>query len=423
MPPPRQRVAVIGAGISGLTAAYLLRQTHDVTVFEAEARPGGHANTVTLGTGPAAVHVDTGFIVYNETTYPGFSALLRELDVPTQPGDMSFGSTCERCGISFSSHGLGGLFAQRRNLLRVGQWRLLPDLNRFYRHARAAMARHPMPSLTLGQYAARFGGERPLVGHYLVPMAAAIWSAPPAEVLNMPFAHLARFLDNHGLIGWGERLQWRTVAGGSRVYVQRLINALPDDAVRTSAPVQLVTRPDVGGVCVRVAGADESFDAVVLACHADQALALLGDASNEERDALTGFTYTANEVVLHTDDSALPRDAAARASWNVTVEDCRAPSPQLAMTYDMNRLQALDGPVSYCVSVNPGDQLDPAQIISRHTYTHPRYNRDAVEALAATARIQGLRSTYFAGAHLGYGFHEDGYQSGARVAAALQDAL
>lgn len=415
------RIAVVGAGISGLAAAYLLRRRHEVRVFEREPQAGGHAHTLTVGTRTGDLGIDTGFVVYNETTYPGFSGLLRELEVPTQPGDMSFSCRCDRCGVEYSSRGLGGLFADIRNVARPSHLRLLPDLLAFYRRAERLLAPGQRDARTLGDEVRALGPGRAVVAHYLVPMAAAIWSTPPREILNFPLHYLLRFLHNHGLIGWGRTLQWRTITGGSREYIRRVVAALPRGTLQTGTPVTSVRREATGAV-VETPSGHERFDAVVLACHADDALALLADATPAERDALGGFSYTQNRVVLHRDPRLLPRHQRARASWNVSVHDCHRPGEQVTMTYLMNRLQSLSGRTAYCVSVNPPAALRESRVIASFTYAHPRYTFETLAAQRATEALQGVNRTYFAGAHLGYGFHEDGFQSAARVAALLRAA-
>jgi predicted NAD/FAD-binding protein len=415
------KVAIIGAGISGLTVAYNLRGVHDVALFEAGENAGGHADTVLVARRGAQVPIDTGFIVYNTTTYPGFSALLRELGVPTQPSDMSFGCSCLRCGIEYSSRGFSGVFADMRNLTRPSHWALLAGLRRFFRDGAELLADGTRADRTLGEYTDEIGAASSITGHYLLPMAAAIWSTPPAQVRDMPFDLFVRFLHNHGLIGWGRRLRWRTIAGGSRQYVRRLLAALPAGTLQAACPVGAVSRSGTW-VTVTGGGRRRRFHAVVFACHADQALALLADAGEEEREALAAFRYATNRVVLHADGRLLPRHRRACASWNVTTADCRSPSPQLTMTYDMNRLQSLsaEGRGSYCVSVNPAGGLEPGRIIAERNFTHPLVTRESIAAQARIAVLQGRRSTYYAGAHLGYGFHEDGYQSGVRVADLLR---
>lgn len=412
------KIAVVGAGISGLTAAYLLRREHEVTVFERGSRPGGHANTMAVRDGARSIGVDTGFIVYNETTYPGFTALLSELGVPTQPSDMSFGSTCERCGIGFSSRGIRGLFADASSLVRPALWSIPTALLRFYRDGNRALAQPAGQPLTLNEYADRFGRDSSMIRHVLLPMTSAIWSTSRADAGEMPFMSFVRFLANHGVLGWRHQLEWRTVMGGSQTYVRRLTECLPAGSMRVDSPVQSIHRTPAGPVVN--AGREERFDAVVLACHADEAAGLLCDADADEAGALSGFSYTNNRVVLHTDAGLLPRHSRVRASWNVVTADCTHPS-STKLTYDMNRLQSLRTRQQFCVSVDPGPDLDPGSVLAVHEYAHPKRTLRTEEAQRRLETVQGRRATYYAGAHLGYGFHEDGYQSGLRVARLLQE--
>ncbi|MDA0366503.1 MAG: FAD-dependent oxidoreductase [Chloroflexi bacterium] len=419
------KVAIVGAGVGGLSAAYHLRAAHDVTLFERERTAGGHAHTAIVPTRDGPLPVDTGFIVYNEATYPGFTRMLRDLDVPTQASDMSFSSHCRACSLEFSSRGARGFFAQPASWLRPEHWWLLRDLRRFFAEARRMLDTGSDRQLTLGAYLEAWPGSRGLGRHFLVPMAAAIWSTAPAAVLRFPLAYLLRFLDNHGLIGLGRTLQWRTVRGGSREYVRRMLATLPARAVRTAVDLRAVTRSAGSDgrprVTVHVDGASEGFDAVVLATHADQALRLLTDATSQERAALSGFGYTTNRVVLHRDQSLMPRRAAARASWNVLTADCARPGAELTMTYDLSRLQSLPGPDRYYVSVNP-PALAQRDVIAEYAYEHPQYDFGTLAAQRRVEAIQGEHGVYFAGAHLGHGFHEDGFRSGAAVARRIESA-
>ncbi|MBL9076355.1 MAG: FAD-dependent oxidoreductase [Planctomycetes bacterium] len=406
----RRRLAIVGTGVSGLVAAERLCRVHDVTVFEAEPRIGGHTHTVEVD-GPAGrLAIDTGFIVCNDRSYPGFLALLARLGVPLRPSTMSFSVRCERTGLEYNGSTFGQLFAQRRNLLRPRFWGMLRDILRFHRDATGWRG----TDATLGSVLASGRYGRAFADHYLVPMMAAIWSAEPQRLLAMPADFFVRFFDNHGMLQVHGRPQWFTVVGGSRSYLGPL-TAPFRDRIRTAAPVAAVRRAATG-VDVQVAGEPaERFDGVVLAVHSDQALRLLADADDAERRLLAAIPYQANDVVLHTDERLLPRRRRAWAAWNYHLP--ATPAVRATVTYCMNLLQGLPGPVTYNVTLNRTEAIDPARVLRRFVYHHPVFDAAGVAAQRAIAAQNGVRRTWFCGAWCGFGFHEDGVQAALRVAA------
>jgi predicted NAD/FAD-binding protein len=401
------KIAIVGAGIAGNTAAYRLRREHEITVFEAADYVGGHTHTVDVAVAGQHFAVDTGFIVFNDRTYPQFSALLAELGVESQATSMSFSVSCERTGLEYNGTSLAALFADRRNLVRPSFYRLLADIVRFGRDARAFAATGD-DTMTLAQFLAARGYSRALTEHYVVPMTAAIWSAPAAQALEMPARFLFEFFANHGMLSIDDRPQWRTVRGGSARYVEALV-AGHRSRIRTRCAVTAVTRVPQG-VLVRARNAEpELFDAVFLACHSDEALALLADADALEREVLGAIRYHDNEAVLHTDARLLPRCRRAWASWNYRVAGAAGAPP--LVTYHMNTLQRLAAPVELCVTLNGAQRVAPERVLGRYRYAHPHFDAAAVAAQARHSELDGARRTFFCGAYWRNGFHEDGVVS------------
>lgn len=410
-------IAIVGAGIAGLTAARALCGYHQVTVFEAADRPGGHTHTLDVPAGGRSFAVDTGFIVFNERTYPRFIALLDELGVAWQPTVMTLSVSAAHTGIEYSGAGLGGVFAQPGNALRPAFWGLLRDIRRFGPALRAAL-----PTLasdvTLADFARAHGFGPLLYDHYLLPMASAVWSCPSGQVREFPARFFGEFFDHHGLLTFRERPRWRVLCGGSRAYLEPLMAPFAT-RVRLRTPVVGITRT-AAGVTVRTAHGDAArFDAVVLACHSDQALRMLTDPSDAERAVLGALPYARNEVVLHTDTAVLPRARRAWACWNYRVSGA---DQAAQVSYNMNLLQGLDAPETFCVTLNGAAGVDPRRVLARMVYHHPVYTTAGMRARARLADISGVRGTWYAGAYWGDGFHESGVVSGQQAAAALLGA-
>jgi predicted NAD/FAD-binding protein len=407
------RIAVVGAGISGLSAAYLLARSHTVTLYEQDTRLGGHAETHDVVIDGRTFPVDTGFMVFNTRTYPNFCRLLDELGVQSRSSDMSFSVRCRRCGLEYSSVGIDGLFAQRSRVLSGGHWRLLSDIRRFFRLGRLALA-GGLETRTLGEFLDQGGFGDQLARHFVLPMGGAIWSASPREMRRFPAASYLRFMANHGLLAAVGQPQWRSVLGGSRSYVLALAARLGPH-VHTGTPVRAVSRHDRGVSITAVDGTATQHDAVVIATHADQALAMLADSSPRERDALGRFRYSTNDTWLHSDERFLPEEPYARASWNCDLADCRDPGSPLSVTYDLNRLQGHRPGRALLCTLNPLAAV-AGRPIARMSYTHPILDAAAIEGQGLISGMNGERRTWFCGAHLRYGFHEDGVASAVTVA-------
>ncbi|WP_416770532.1 NAD(P)/FAD-dependent oxidoreductase [Pseudomonas sp. RHF3.3-3] len=412
------KIALIGSGISGLTCAYLLNRQHSITLFEAAEWIGGHTHTVEVTVNGQRHAIDTGFIVFNDWTYPNFIRLLGQLGVGHKPTEMSFSVHDPASGLEYNGNNLNSLFAQRSNLLSPGFWGMLRDILRFNRQALADLEQQRIAAdTTLGAYL-RDGryGER-FIQHYIVPMGAAIWSMSLADMLGFPLQFFVRFFSNHGLLSVNDRPQWRVIEGGSSSYVAPLTAGFRQN-IRLNCPVTRVER-DEQGVVIHSAAGSERFDKVVFACHSDQALRLLAEPSEAERQILGALPYADNEVVLHTDTRLLPQRPLAWASWNYRLGGQR----QAAVTYNMNILQGLVSDTTFCVSLNQTADIDPRKVLARYTYAHPQYNLAAIAAQQRWEELYGDRHTYYCGAYWANGFHEDGVNSALRVAGAFGEQL
>lgn len=416
-----QRIAVVGAGVAGLTTAWLLARHHDVQLFEAGDYAGGHTNTRMVEVGGRQWPVNTGFIVFNDWTYPGFIRLMEELGVAWEDSDMSFSVDSPANGLQYNGTSLNTLFAQRRNLLNPPFLNMIREILRFNRQTRSDLEKGTLDdSETLGHYLDRHRFSRYFRNHYIVPMGAAIWSAPEIVLERFPVRFFLQFFNNHGMLSVDDRPQWRVISGGSAQYVQRMMDRL-GERTHLNSPVERVTR-QADGVTVRVNGENLAFDQVVLACHSDQALGMLGDASDKEREVLEAIPYQDNDVVLHTDSSLLPSNRRAWAAWNYYLP--RRPGQPVSVTYNMNILQNFhDAPETFCVTLNRSEDIDESRIIERYRYAHPVFSLESVAAQQRYDEIGNHNRTHFCGAYWFNGFHEDGVQSALRVADAFGVSL
>ena len=409
------KIAVIGGGVAGIAASWLLSKQHDVTLFERDDRIGGHTNTILVDEGGVQVPVDTGFIVCNKRNYPVFYGLLDEWGVPRRDSDMSFGFSCEQSGLGYVGPSLRDFAKVPRNLLNPRFWRLVQSQRRFGRKAMASLKRRDLGSTTLGAYLADLGMDAFFVENYLIPLAASVWSSPDNDMLDFPAETFIRFFHNHGMIQLRDLPQWQTIVGGSRSYVDRFTTLFPG-SIMSGVPVSGVRRERDSVVVTFDDSPEMTFDHVVMATHADQALALLDDASSQERSALSCWGYHRSSVVLHTDASVMPRDRRLWASWNYRRPVGAAPGDSVPITYGMNRLQGLSSSNDYLVSLNLRRPVRPDAVIYEVEYTHPAYTPDSLLAQQQVSELAGDRNTHFCGSYMGYGFHEDAAASAAVVA-------
>jgi predicted NAD/FAD-binding protein len=418
----KQRIAVVGSGIAGLSAAWLLSRRHEVHLFERRERLGGHTHTVIHENGEARVPLDTGFIVYNEVTYPNLTQVLARLGVATQASDMSFAVSCRRPDLEYSGSSLRALLAQPGNILRPWYLRMLVDIWRFGRIGRQMLEQRPDPTRTLGDLVSSGSFGEAFGKLFLLPMAAAIWSTGTGPTTEMPRDTLLRFFANHGLLKIKGQPQWRTVVGGSSSYISRMTEGL-SDRIRLGCGVERIERHP-GEVVLHLAdGSTDRFDLVVIAAHADQALAMLAEPTPLERELLGAWRYSDNETWLHTDTTLLPRRRAAWASWCYLIEDAEQPGERVCVSYYLNRLQRIAGSTHYVVTLNPPRAPRDGTVIRRMHYRHPVYDRASVATQERLPLLNGSNRTFFCGAYLRYGFHEDGLVSAMRVADELGAAL
>lgn len=416
---PRLQIGIIGTGAAGLTAAWLLNRRHDVRLFEQNDYVGGHTNTIEIAEGPdAGTPVDTGFIVMNDRNYPTLHKILERLGVTWRWSDMSFGFSSERTGLAYAGTNLNGLLAQRLNLLRPAYWRMWSEVARFCRLARAGLADGSLAGKTFGVFLSDHRISEAAVRNYIIPMGAAIWSAPQDGMLAFPAESLMRFWNNHGLLSLEDRPRWQTVTGGSRSYVRAMLREL-GPRVTTNARIERVRRDGTGAVVRLRDGGERRFDRIVIAAHADQALRLLDDPSADEKRLLGVWTYARNFTVLHSDESFMPSNRRAWASWNYveTAEDMDARA--VPVTYWMNRLQGLETRRPYFVTLNPARAFRPGTVHREIEYEHPQFTQAAIAAQAELPALNGVRNTFYCGSYFGHGFHEDAVRSGVAVAKCL----
>lgn len=409
------RIAIVGSGISGLICAHVLGPHHDVVLYEADSRFGGHSNTVMVTEDETTHSIDTGFIVHNDRNYPNLVGLFEELGMETIDSEMSFAVTDRQTGFTYRATNLNSIFADRKNFLRPTMWRMLIDIVRFYRDGNAYLNNPALPDMSIGKFCDEQGYSDVFMDLHLIPMGAAVWSASPKTFEEFPARSLLYFLSNHGLLGVRDRPLWKTLAGGSRTYVEKILDLFGGEALGAT-PVRSIERgSDLVTVSTEVQSRE--FDHVVLACHSDQALRLLSDPTATESDVLGAMTYQPNTATLHTDSALMSPKRSAWAAWNYErLSDSDEAAP---ITYDLTNLQRLDTQTHYLVSLNSEDRIDPSKVISSFTYAHPVFDAPAIKAQKRWSEISGRNRTHFCGAYWSYGFHEDGIRSGLRVCDAL----
>ncbi len=420
------KIAIIGAGISGLTAAYILNRQHDITVFEADSRLGGHTATKKIVHKDKEYAIDTGFIVFNDWTYPNFQKLLAQLGVAAKPTDMGFSVSCDKTGLEYSGTNLNTMFAQRRNLFNAKHWTMIRDILRFNKESLLDVdSGGEYLEISLGEYLRRKNYSQVFTDKYLIPMGAAIWSASTNVMKNFSLQFFVHFFRNHGLLSVNDRPQWHVIEGGSHSYIEPLIKDFKDN-IRLDTPIKTVYRDAEGVRLELMNGSHEEFDQVVIAAHSDQALKMLAEPSDEEIGVLNTIPYQNNEVVLHTDTSLLPKKRSTWSSWNYRIvddQDALAETKPPVLTYDMNILQSIESEDTFCVTLNKTEAIDPEKILGVYNYTHPVFSMESVEAQAKWSDINGVNKTWFCGAYWANGFHEDGVLSALRVTEKLGATL
>ena len=404
------KIAIVGTGISGLTAAYLLNREHDIVVFEKNDYVGGHTHTHDVKTNESSLAVDSGFIVYNEVTYPNFIKLLDQLGVQRQKTTMGFSVKSVKKNLEYAGNSLKTLFAQRLNYFRPSFWIMLRDILRFNKKGKADLA-NLSAEIKLGDYLRQNNYSRSFINHYIIPMGSAIWSTKANSMMNMPALFFIRFFNNHGLMQVKNRSGWWVIKGGSREYVKKMIAEF-DSKIRLNTAVESISRSE-NKIIIQVLGKEEIFDAVVIATHSDQALQLLSDSTQQEIEVLSALPYQSNEALLHTDSSVLPKRKNAWASWNYNL-DQEVDQP-MAMTYNMNILQTLNTNETYCVTLNNNDLVDSNKILKTLYYEHPQFTPEGISAQKRKHEISGINNTYYCGAYWRNGFHEDGVVSALEV--------